>query len=102
MKHAALQLLLVGYLHEDWTLDYPDFWHAVDDFIDGEPYAASRFRAEAEELVAECPGEPELQQALRELGSTYYPPGAGWESYRAWLLAVADYVEKNLHKSPAA
>jgi hypothetical protein len=103
MKHfVALELFLGGYLHEDWADDYPDLWHAVDDFTDGEPQAAPRFGAEVEQLLSQCQNEQQLQQALRQLGIVYYPPGDGWESYRAWLLGVAAHVEKNLHKSPAA
>ena len=55
-----------------------------------------------DQVLSQCQSEQELQQTLRELGISYYPPGGGWESYRAWLLAVAAHVEKNLHKSPAA
>lgn len=36
-QFPALYQFLGGYLHEDWADDYPDLWHAVDDFIDGEP-----------------------------------------------------------------
>lgn len=99
---AALKLLLGAYLHEDWADDYPDLWHAVDDFTDGEPQAAPHFRADVEQILGQCDGEQELQQALRQLGIVYYPPGDGWGSYRAWLLAVAARVEQNLRKSPAA
>jgi len=99
---AALELLLVGYLHEDWKLDHPDFWHAIDDFTTGEPQAAPQLRADVDHVLNQCQSEQEIQQTLRGLGISYYPPGGGWESYRAWLLAVAEHVEKNLHKSPAA
>jgi hypothetical protein len=96
----ALELLLVAYLHEDWADDYPDIWHAVDDFSEGEPRAA-HIRADVNQILTECQSEKEIQQTLRALGISYYPPGDGWESYRSWLLAVAARVEQNLHKSPA-
>jgi hypothetical protein len=99
---AALELLLSGYLHEDWTEDYPSFWHAVDDFVDGERQAAPHFRVDVDTILSQCRSEQEIQQALRRLGMVYYPPGDGWETYRTWLLAVAEYIEKNLHKTPAA
>ena len=92
---AALELLLGAYLHEDWADDYPDLWHAVDDFTEGEPQAAPHFRADVDQLLSERQSEQELQQTLRALGISYYPPGGGWESYRAWLLAVAARVEQN-------
>ncbi|HEX8092580.1 contact-dependent growth inhibition system immunity protein [Jatrophihabitans sp.] len=99
---AALELLLGAYLHEDWAEDYPDLWHAVDDFTDGEPQSAPHFRADVEQVLGQGQSEQEIQQSLRQLGIVYYPLGDGWDSYRAWLLAVAAHVEKNLHKSPAA
>jgi hypothetical protein len=99
---AALELLLGAYLHEDWADDYPDLWHAVDDFTDGEPQAARHLRADVEQVLSQCQSEQELQHALRQHGIVYYPPGDGWDSYRTWLLAVAARVEQNLHKSPAA
>lgn len=99
---AALELLLGAYLHEDWADDYPDLWHAVDDFIAGEPQAAPHFSAEAQYVLAHCQSEQEIQLTLHNLGMKYYPPGDGWDTYRSWLLAVAAHVEENLHKSPAA
>jgi CdiI immunity protein len=103
MKHLeALGQLLGGYLHEDWADDYPDLWHAIDDFVDGEPEWAPRLRAHVEQVLNQCPTEQEIQQSLRELGMVYYPQGDGWNSYRDWLRAVADRVEETLRKSPAA
>jgi hypothetical protein len=103
MKHlAALELFLGGYLHEDWADDYPDLWHAVDDFSDGEPQAAPHIRTDVDHVLTQCRSEEEIQRTVRALGIKYYPPGDGWDSYRAWLLAVAAHVEENLHKSPAA
>lgn len=101
-RFAALELLLGAYLHEDWADDYPDLWHAVDDFTDGEPYAAPRFRSDVRDALDQCHTEQEIEQLLDKLGMVYHPPGDGWDSYRAWLLAVAAHVEENLHKSPAA
>ena len=103
MKHLpALELFLGGYLHEDWADDYPDLWHAVDDFTDGEPYAAPRFCSDVQQVLDQCHTEQEIEQLLDKLHMVYHPPGDGWDSYRAWLLAVAAHVEQNLHKSPAA
>ena len=98
----ALQTLLDCYLHEDWADDYPDLWHAVDDFTDGEPQAAPHIRADVDQVLNQCQHDLEIQQMVRQLGIKYYPPGDGWDSYRAFLLAVAAHVEQHLHKSPAA
>ena len=54
------------------------------------------------QVLSRCHSEQEVVQTLRQLGIVYYPPGDGWVSYRAWLLAVAARVDENLHKSPAA
>jgi contact-dependent growth inhibition (CDI) system CdiI-like immunity protein len=99
---AALELLLGAYLHEDWADDYPDLWHAIDDFTEGEPQLAPRIPGDVKTVLTQYQGEQEIQQALYKLGMKYYPPGGGWESYRAFVLAVAARVEQNLHKSPAA
>jgi len=101
-QFPALFQFLGGYLHEDWADDYPDLWHAVDDFIDGEPEWAPRLNGEITQLLADCDTEPTLEHALVKLGLVYHPPGDGWDSHHAWLVAVADYVEKHLHKTPAA
>jgi hypothetical protein len=98
----ALRTLLDCYLHEDWVDDYPDLWHAVDDFIDGEPDWAPRFNVDVQQLLGECQTEQEIERRLDQLGMVYNPLGDGWDSYRAWLLAVAAHVEDALHKSPAA
>jgi hypothetical protein len=89
-------------LHEDWADDYPDLWHAVTDFIDGEPEGGPRIAGEIAQVLADCNTEAALERALLGLGMIYHPPGDEWESYRAFLLAVAAHVEQNLHKSPAA
>jgi hypothetical protein len=98
----ALRALLDCYLHEDWVDDYVDLWHAVDDFTRGEPDWAPNFSADVQYVLEQRHTEQEIEQLLDELGMVYHPPGDGWDSYRAWLLAVAAHVEENLHKSPAA
>jgi len=98
----ALRALLDSYLHEDWADDYPDLWHAVDDFTDGEADLAPHFGTDVREVLDRCNTEQEIEQLLDQLGMVYHPPGDGWDSYRAWLIAVAAHVEKNLHKTPAA
>jgi len=52
-------------------------------------------------LLAECDSEEALEQALTDLGMDYYPLGDGWNSYRAFTLAVAARLDETLHTSPA-
>ncbi len=102
MKLEALEALLVGYLHEDWADDYPDVWHAIDDYSTSNPTRARRLRADVDHVLERCHTENDTEDCLDRLGLTYHPPGAGWNSYRQWLVAVADRVDELLHKSPAA
>jgi hypothetical protein len=99
---SALEQLLGGHLHEDWADDYADEWQAIDRFVRSQPSYALAVRGEIEQLLRQCNSEASLEQRLEELGLVFYPPGMGWTSYRAWLLAVADRVEETLRTSPAA
>ena len=103
MKHfQALEQLFGAYLHEDWADDYADLWDAVDSFARRQPVHAPAVRGEVEQVLAACESEAALEECLERLGLIYYPPGAGWASHRAWLLAVADRVEQTLRRTPAA
>ena len=101
-QYPALEQLLGGYLHEDWGDDYTDVWQAVDAFVDRQPSHAPAVPGEITRLLSECDSETVLEQRLTDLGLAYYPPGLGWQSYRAWLLAVGNRVEQALRTSPAA
>lgn len=101
-RFPALEQLFSGHLHEDWADDYVDFLHAIDGFVEGQPSYAAAAPGELVELLTECDSEAVLEQALSDLGMDYYPLGDGWETYRAWLLAVAARLDEALHGSPAA
>jgi CdiI immunity protein len=98
----ALHQLLGGYLYEDWYLDYGDPWVAVEAFARDEPDYAPFLRADIDLAVAEAASDQELEKRLDKFGLGYAATTAGWESYGAWLLAVADRVDQLLHTSPAA
>ena len=98
----ALEILLGGYLHEDWADDYPTALQAIDEFTHAEPDHAPQIRADVDEVVRRFGSEAELAVQLRKLGLVYRIQFDGWTSHRDWLLAVADRVEEILRKSPAA
>lgn len=98
----ALEQLFAGHLHEDWADDYADSLQAIDAFVKGQPSYASAAPRELTELLAGCDSEAKLEQALIDLGMDYHPPGDGWDTHRAWLLAVAARLDQALRKLPAA
>jgi hypothetical protein len=98
----ALEQLFGGYLHEDWAEDYVDFLQATDAFVQHQPSSGPAVPGEIAQLLRECDSEAVLEERLDDLGLVYYPPGLGCNSYRTWLLAVADRVKEALSRSPAA
>ena len=97
-----MESLLAGYLHEDYVDLHGSAWGAVDDFARGQTEHAPQLRLEISDLLSTCQSESDLEGALVDLGLDYLPTADGWDSYRAWLLAVADRVDQILHTSPAA
>ncbi|HEY0166380.1 MAG TPA: contact-dependent growth inhibition system immunity protein [Jatrophihabitans sp.] len=98
----SLNQLLGCYLNEDWYLEYGDPWKAVEAFVREEPDDAPALRADIDLAVAEAGSDQELERRLDRLGLGYAATTAGWETYGAWLRAVADRVDQLLHTSPAA
>ena len=98
----ALGALIGGYLNEDWYLEYGDPWIAIERFVLWEPGYARGVRADVDKLTAQCGADEEIEQIMDSFGLGYDAVGAGWSSYRTWLLAVADRVDQILHTSPAA
>ncbi|HEV2886131.1 MAG TPA: contact-dependent growth inhibition system immunity protein [Jatrophihabitans sp.] len=98
----ALESLLAGHLHEDYVDLHGSAWGAVDDFARGQTEYAPQLRGEITDLLSAYQSESDLEGALVDLGLDYLPTADGWDSHRAWLLAVADRVDEILHRSPAA
>jgi len=98
----SLDQLLSGYLNEDWYLEYGDPWVAVEAFVREEPDYAPSLRTDVQRAMAAADSDLELERCLDSLGLGYAATTAGWDTYRNWLVAVADRVEELLHKSPAA
>jgi hypothetical protein len=98
----ALHHLMGAYLNEDWYLEYGDPWVAVEAFTRDEPEYAPEVSADIRRAVEESTSDGELEGRLDKFGLGYAATTAGWTSYGAWLLAVADRVDQLLHSSPAA
>jgi hypothetical protein len=98
----ALHQLVGAYLNEDWYLEYGDPWVAVEAFVRDEPEYAPAVGADIHRAVAESTTAEELEHIMDKFGLGYDAIGAGWPSYDAWLLAVADRVDELLRTSPAA
>lgn len=98
----ALHHLLGAYLHEDFADLHGSAWGAVDTYARDETEYAPQLRREVTKLLSTCKSESDLEGALVDLGLVYLPTGDGWDSHRAWLIAVAERVDRLLHTSPAA
>jgi CdiI immunity protein len=98
----ALATLLGGYLHEDFVDLHGSAWGAVDTFAREEHDYAPHLHQEVTDLVTAHRSESDLERALVDLGLNYLPTADGWDTHKAWLLAVADRVDQVLHTSPAA
>jgi len=89
--YDGLELLMTGYLNQDWDLDYDDTWAAVEDFARSEPEAL-RVVDEVRKWLAASPTEEMTRDfLLYRLGSDYIEEMDG--SYRIWLAEVAARVE---------
>lgn len=95
--YLMLGSFLGGYLHQDWSLDYPDEWAALDGFLaDGPPENGQTFRSEIATLLAENPLEEDVRRiVLDELYSCALAEAHGWK-YRDWLQALSDHAAKSV------
>jgi|SRR4051812_10990356 len=98
----ALSTLIGGYLNQDWPEEYSDPWAAVERFVQWEPDYAPHLRADIAWLMTRCASDQDLENVMDKWALGYAATNDGWDSYGAWLLAVADRVDELLHKSPAA
>jgi len=81
-----------GYLDQDWILEFPDPWSAVEAYVANEP-ADSRLgaRYELSALLALPLNEAELSRTTDRLGLNYRP-SVERTTYRAWLEKVERYL----------
>jgi len=88
MDYPALTLLMQGYLHQDWNLDYPDVWAVVDDYLASDPNVATELSGEIAILLDSIKSEDAAMDiVVVKMYAGYYPPGDGY-TVRDWLAAV--------------
>jgi hypothetical protein len=92
-QYPGLTQFFWCYLHQDWALDYPNVWGAVDDFARSEPDHAPLMDSEIKALLTDSHSEADLEHVVAELDGNYRPEING-ETYRGWLAAVAERVDK--------
>lgn len=97
-QYPGLTQFLGCYLHQDWTYDYDgDVWAAVEDFARSEPEDAPLIGTEIQALLASGMSEHQLRTLIvDELDGQYWLEDDNPETYRSWLTAVADRVDKIL------
>ena len=101
-KYYDLYQFLGGYFHQDWSHCYewndqgPDWKVPVLQFKkDALPDELAIAIKELESLLAEQLTEPELEDALDELGSFVYVPALGYKAYRAWAEDILKILKES-------
>lgn len=88
MPDDPLDQLLGAYLHQDYDVEYPDAWAAVDASIrEHSPKVRAAARQELLGILEREDTEDGLSRAVSKLGVAYSPPADGY-TYRAWLHEV--------------
>ncbi len=88
-SNSALWLLMCGFLNQDWPLDYPTIWAAVDQFIleESPPDVTEAATELSEVFLRQSLSEEELAEMLTAYSCAYYPPEQG-QTYREWLVEL--------------
>ena len=95
-QYPGLAHLFDCYLYQYWPDEYDgDVWIAVDEFTRSEPVHAALLGSNVETLLKDKQSEAELEAVVAELDGNYRPEIHG-ETYRGWLTAVAERVDKIL------
>ena len=104
-KFPELYQFFGGYFYQGWPADYrwentkPNFAAVVRHFKAVNPPATiGRVRIELEEMLASALDEEELNAALIELGSNFYPPSENLDS-AAWLKKILEILDESPTKS---
>jgi hypothetical protein len=104
-KFPELYQFFGGYFYQGWSADYrwetapPNFTAVVRHFKAVNPPATvNRVRIELEDLLALGLDEPELNTALTELGSIFYPPAEQLSCFE-WLKKILEILDESPTKS---
>ena len=104
-KFPELYQFFGGYFYQGWSADYrwenakPNFTAVVRHFkAVNPPPTVNRVRLELEELLSLALDETELNAALAELGSNFYPPAEELTS-AAWLKKILEILDESPTKS---
>jgi hypothetical protein len=82
------------YLYQDWADDYRTMWAAVDAFVAEDRDLAQRLPADVTRLLSTVTSEEALRViVLGTFDSWYVVEPDGW-TYRNWLLAVGQRIER--------
>jgi len=104
-KFPELYQFFGGYFYQGWSADYrwensrPNFAAVVRHFKAVNPPATvNRVRLELEDLLSRALDELQLNAALTELGSNFYPPAEKLTS-AAWLAKILEILDESPTKS---
>ena len=85
-QYPALWQFLGAYLHQDWHLDYPDEWAALEDFLEGEQALVGPLVDDVQRVLNSPLSDDEVSDLILREGASLRPePGTA----RDWLQRVA-------------
>lgn len=100
-KFPELYQFFGGYFYQGWATDYrwegnsPNFNAVVRHFKAVNPPATvMNVRTELEELLAIELSEEELSQALKHLGSNFYPTGQNL-TFHQWITQILEILNES-------
>ena len=104
-KFPELYQFFGGYFYQGWPADYrwenakPNFAAVVRHFkAVNPPSTVNRVRLELDELLSLSLDEAELDRALGQLGSNFYPRAENLDS-STWLKKVLEILDESPTKS---
>lgn len=104
-KFPELYQFFGGYFYQGWSADYrwegakPNFAAVVRHFkAVNPPPTVARVRNELEDLLASNYEEENLNAALKELGSNFYPAAESL-TYRKWLENILEILKESPTKA---
>ena len=84
---TALEMLLQGYLHQDWPLDAETVWDVVREFRRAEgPERVRELVDDIDAVLAQDLDEAALRELLVTTLGGWYEASGDDMTYRAWLI----------------